>query len=408
MKSIEKKRMLFKILVLSLLLAFLGVNSYAVDVVEDNSTNSTSSDEISSDIAVTDSTNNTPDNEVPNPSETPDPSETPNPSETPDPSTPGDSQNSGNANLTDFSNATFKVVKDGRYDAALEITGVASKSESWYQCLITSTDTAPAEIDSNTTGIVLSRHDDSSLTGDITKYVELNQDLYVSIYEDKKLCFHGKKLERFAEPKYSDAFFATFLTYDASQIVMNFTSSDETLRKMQVKIGRITDTSILQKIKNQDSSGFADLLNFAKSSSGLYDQVLQDPNENRIAYDSSHGVPAINVPNVVDDAYYYLYVKSDDENGKYIPQEAVTLALSNVYDDGAWYMFFYGSNDFKWADFGNVSGGGEPSTGKEDPTTSNNDLPFTGKNAVITTSLIVLLVLLVYFKRKNDYFDGIK
>lgn len=411
MKSVEKKRMLFKILILLLLFAFLGVNSYAVDVVDDNSTNtnSTSSDEINSDIAVMDATNDTPSNEAP---------ET---NSTPGSSTSGDSQNSGNADLTDFTNATFKVVKDGSHRARVNVTGATLKSARDYLCFITSTDVAsPEMIDasdySQTSLHMMERDNNGGLYYDITEYFELNQDLYAAIYEydpdlgGYRLSFHGEKLERYAEPTYTDAFFATFLVNnDRVQIVTNFTSAGD--RKLQIKIGKITNTSILQKIKNQDSSGFSDLLSFAKSSSGVYDQVVKSYSMSGIGYESTEGAPAINMTGLEDAAYYYLYVKPDDENGKYIPVEGITLTQCEFIGSSYISMHFYGDDDFQWADFGNVSGGGSTNgsnNGKEDPTTSKGDLPFTGKSAIITTSLIVLLVLLVYFKRKNDYFDGIK
>lgn len=57
--------------------------------------------------------------------------------------------------------------------------------------------------------------------------MELNQDLYATVLEKDGLTdnisTYGNKLDRYKESMYSDAFFATFMTYDEDQIVTNFT-----------------------------------------------------------------------------------------------------------------------------------------------------------------------------------------
>ncbi len=49
------------------------------------------------------------------------------------------------------------------------------------------------------------------------------------------------------------------MTYDADQIVTTFTHASENDRKIEIKVGKITDKTILNKLKNNDSSGFSDL-----------------------------------------------------------------------------------------------------------------------------------------------------
>ena len=84
-----------------------------------------------------------------------------------------------------------------------------------------------------------------------------------------------------------------------------------------------------------------------------------------------------------DDAYYFLYIKADDENGKNISQEAVTLAQASVFDI-EWYMFFYGSSDFKWGDFGQVST-------DSDDTIAKVELPHAGLNTIITLMGVMII-----------------
>lgn len=152
------------------------------------------------------------------------------------------------------------------------------------------------------------------------------------------------KLTRFDEAKYNDAFYATFMTYNSDQLITTFTHAEENNRKIEIKVGKITDKSILNKIKNKDSSAFSELMKYAKSNNGIYDQILDADNSYAIKYDAGAGTTknnsVIQLSGLQNEEYYYLYVKTDDENGKYISNEAVTLAQASAYGDGKWYMFF--------------------------------------------------------------------
>lgn len=199
--------------------------------------------------------------------------------------------------------------------------------------------------------------------------VELNQDIYVSIMEigdndNVNYVLYGKKIEKYTEPKYVDAFFATYLSYNSSQIVTTFTHSKDNKRKMQIKIGKINDKNILQKIKNNDGSGFSDLMTYAKSNSGIFDKIVNSNDEDYlIVYDpdsiEDEGTNGdiIQLNDLQNGEYYFLYVQPDDENGKYEFNEGVTLAKASTYSDGKWYLFFYGTDNFEWDDFeGKVPG----------------------------------------------------
>lgn len=300
---------------------------------------------------------------------------------------------------TDFTKAKFELKKDGTAGVMVQISGVTPKENSKYYLVITSNNSKPnVTSEDSTEKIMLEYNSDNKIlkTSDrnkIARYVELNQELYASIievqnYKNEKIVIYGKKLERYAEPKYSDAFYLTHMTSDSDQIITTFTSSGVENRKMQIKIGKITDKSILQKIKNQDSSGFEDLLSFAKKNNGIYNETLSsDEGSSLIEYNANSYTkrPAINVKGLQDKEYYFLYVKVDDENGKYITQEAVTLSRADVYTD-AWYLFFYGTSDFKWADFGDVN-----IDKAEDNTTAPGKIPQTGLHIAIVTAIIALI-----------------
>lgn len=241
---------------------------------------------------------------------------------------------------------------------------------------------------------------------------EQNKDVYAHIVETKKDELGNReysvvktiKLSKPSEPKYSDAFFATHVAKNSTQIVTNFTHGSKNPRKMQIKIGKITDTSILQKIKNQDSTGFASLMTYAKGASSLYDKTVDIPAElssiEYIANDSHADNEKIDLTKKLDDeAYYFLYVKTLDENGKWVSNEAVTLAQADVFgadQDNSWYLFFYGESSFKWADFGNV----------EDPTIAPTPIPQTGQSVIVAVALLSVVGLGVYTHRRlKNYRD---
>lgn len=314
---------------------------------------------------------------------------------------------------TDFSKAKFELKKEGISGALIEISGVTPKENSSYYLSITS-DSSKPNVNGNVSDerISLSYDEDSKTfktieTARVAKYVELNQDLYVSIVEGQNgltdnVVTYGNKLTRFSEAKYSDAFYATFMTYDADQLVTNFTHNEDNNRKIQIKVGKITDTNILQKIKNKDTSGFSSLMTYAKSNAGIYNQTLNADSNDSYAIEyhadsgEANGNDVISLKGLEDKQYYYLYIKTMDENGKYISNEAVTLAQSSVYDTGGWYMFFYGSSDFKWSEW---------ETTGEDGTIAPSKLPYAGKEIAIFSGVIIVVLAggIIAYKKYKKY-----
>ena len=316
---------------------------------------------------------------------------------------------------TDFSSAKYELVKEGISGALVEISGVNYKEDSLYYLYITSSNNKP-DITSlaSSEKITLTYNKEknklmSVSTDKVAGKVELNQDLYATIVEynskgKESIVTYGNKLTRYAEAKYNDAFWATFMTNDADQIITNFTHAEENNRKIEVKIGKITDTSILNKLKKQDSTGFSELLKFAKSSTSIYDKTLNADKDDSYAIEynagtgTSKGNSVIDLKGLQNDGYYYLYIKTDDENGKYISNEAVTLAQARIHDNG-WGLFFYGSSDFKWADFGNIAESGD------DDSIAPGKLPHAGSETIkcIGIGIIVVGVGAIFYSKYKKY-----
>ena len=117
---------------------------------------------------------------------------------------------------TDFSKATYELVKSGTTGARIEISGVTLKKDSYYYAYISSTADKPdlTKISDNEMYYISDDEKDGKfISSDISGLVELNQDLYLNIIEivnypnEKEIVVHGIKIDRFAEPKYSDGFF---------------------------------------------------------------------------------------------------------------------------------------------------------------------------------------------------------
>ncbi len=306
-----------------------------------------------------------------------------------------------------FSKAKFELKKDGVSGAILEISGASVDESESYYVMLTNDSKKPDVTNLKDEDRLYLDYDKTSkkLKATVTEYVELNKDLYANILEKKdgkyNVIASGIKLKRYDEPKYADAFSdLSFVTYSGTQIVTNFTHSSDYNRKMQIKIGKITDKSILQKIKNKDSSGFADLLSYAKENSGMYNETVDADNSSIL-----ESTKPIDLKNLQHNEYYYLYVKVDSENGKYIPAEAVTLAQAHAYaDSDSWFLFFYGKDEFEWADFGSATGGTTPTKGK-DNTIAGGNLPNTGVNACIVAIVTVTLIAggFVAYKKYKEY-----
>lgn len=333
-------------------------------------------------------------------------------------------QEGANEEVTDFSNAKFELKKQGDANAYLEISGITPKEDSEYYLFITNDNNKP-DVTSTSSGKIWMKYDETSknlksvAVEDIEKNIELNQELYATIVEKTKksdnVVTYGIKLNRFEEEKYYGAFRTTFIAKNSTQIVTKFTHAANNNRKMQIKVGKITDNSILQKIKSNNITGFSELLSYAESSSGIYDQTLSaDIDSTNISYnDYKTGNSAIELNGIENDAYYFLYVKTDDENGKYISNSAVTLGKSYVNDSG-WGISFYGSSDFEWNDFdsdktddNNTNGNTTNDNKINDNTVSNMVLPKTGLEIFIFSAIVLVVVTVGAFSyiqyKKNNF-----
>ena len=336
--------------------------------------------------------------------------------------------------FTDFSNAKIDLVKTAKHYVNLNVNNITNSKQHqrFYYC-ITPNDKKP-DLKLNSIGGMDADSQNSNWrsmtetkTGlvvgyNLEDYVQLNQDLYLWIAESvnydegyydntnyiaQKTDFvvSGKKLERPKYPVYAEMFFATMITHSDTQLVFNIPIGKKTKRNFTLKIGKITDKSILNGIKNNKGDAWNSLLEYAKKSNAIFNKKLSTVKEGDAAYDTSDGAEKINLK-LDNKAYYYMYVVFDDENGKYYPASGLTISKADVFTEGKakgdWYMFFLGDDSFKWDDFGTTAVGGNTSAKTNNP----KKLPYTG-TATIGLVIATMTGTAVFFKVKNNKYKGI-
>ena len=345
-----------------------------------------------------------------------------------------------NVTKTDFSSAKYETGLSYDTIETLKVSNIVVNSKSNYYYIITPTNQKP-EIITKSTGSVDTEKMKGTLkqfninidenyiySSNITEYAELNQDMYLWIVENVKMpdngyndidgtfklssveCFtSGQKLERAALPQLN----LILQKIDIGQwgdesnretvIKFNF-PCNTAIRKFKLKIGEVTDTNILNKIKNNDYSGITDLLAYAKNNKEVYSNTLSTTSNlifksRDVLFDGKtllkHG------------SYYYIYAQFDDE-GKYYPIEGVTLgqAYAPSYTN-TWELWAYTSSSFKWGDL-TMTANDSGTTTNSDETKSNVKLPYTGKNIIMLIAFFTIIAILVISYRKYSMYKGIK
>ena len=337
--------------------------------------------------------------------------------------------------LTEFRNAKYELTLDGTIET-LKITGVTPKDTAGngYYYMITPNNTKPelvlkrGQIDFDAMNdkieyLSVNAEDNYLYSRNISKYAELNQDLYIWVIQTSKLdesyvdedgnytfyttkfVVEGKKIDRAELPPlnlilqsmcighYNST--STGDTENYTYIRFNFPSVTEN-RKFTLKIGRVSDNSILNKIKNNDYTGITDLLSYAKNNEAVYSKKLTTTSN---AYFRADDALFDGRSLLKNKDYYFVYAEFDDENGKYYPIEGVTLGQAWFSSSSSsWDIYAYTSSDFNWE---NLSSTYTPS----DPTTAPGILPQTGTNAVIVGTIIIAISTIGFccYKKYNKY-----
>lgn len=291
---------------------------------------------------------------------------------------------------TDPSNIKFTVTED----FYLKVTGL--KEDGKYYGFISNGKIAPTVPD---TGWI--ENENLPVTNkpgfSISKYLEKSGDIYVWIYETQivnnvrqnKCIIEAQKIERPALKEIGTRMKCYFLNEEISTHLFE-AYSYENERKINVKIGKVTDKSILRAIKNGETDCLQKLLDYAKNADSIYTGTVPLGRSESIT----------NKLNLVNDEYYYVYMVLDDENGKYFPVEDVSLYQALTYEkDGktSKNLFDYLNDNFKW----NL--GNDDTT--IDNTTATGKLPQTGASIVIYVAITLVIVAGVIFAIKYKKYN---
>lgn len=242
---------------------------------------------------------------------------------------------------TDTTNAKFSV--DSNYQ--LNISGITELSNHSYAAFITSNSTEPTlELDeySHITNSNMYFSESSS----IENFLEKTGDLYYWLCEEQrnyetgeiehKFIISAKKIERPALKNLGSRMKCYFFS-DGTSTYLN-EANDADSRNIKLKIGTVTDNSILLAIKNKESNALSRLLAYAKNANSIYTGTVPLGKSNTITSNI----------NILDEAYYYVYMILDDENGKYYPVEDISLYQGLVGDTVGKNLFDYLDGQFKW------------------------------------------------------------
>lgn len=348
----------------------------------------------------------------------------------------------GEETKADFSNASFKAVytNNSVHFYSLEVSNITLPTKSdgkpvEMNVIYTIGNTQPefsstygesysGTYDEQTKKLVFSRLETAlQLKGDVYFWIFQLDDTPLGATKTGSLVYSAK-LERPADKKYSELFGTPLIGSTLTYISINTPMENYLTRKAQFKIGEITDNSILSAIKNNDTTnGFEKLLTYGKNSSVIYDGVLEGkPNFVASLHDNLLG-------KVKSDTYYFIYVKFDDEDGKYYPVEGITVGLGLAPTTQSCEIAFYGNSKFNWDNFTDIELPTDPTddtdkkddenkndtkqldnddTEVKDTTIAKTPLPQTGARNIIFGLFIILSILSIILYCLNKKYNFIK
>lgn len=290
---------------------------------------------------------------------------------------------------TDTSNVECSIPGEGDNENRLIISGITKNNKNSYYCFITNSSDEPT-IETDEDGYIKG-YDSNLFDFDVSNWLERAGDLHLWLYEEQinystgnrehKAIVAGDKLERPAQNKIG-ARIASYFFNDRTSTILWEPHDDGNTRNINLKIGKITDKSILLAIKNEETGCLAKLLDYAKSAEPVYEGVVP------LAYESATITDKFDI---IDGEYYYVYMELEAENGKYYPVEDVSLYQGLVGDTIGKNLYNYLDDQFVW----NLEDDPIDVNGKDDTTVPDGKLPQTGENVIILSVVGALIAVMV-------------
>lgn len=285
----------------------------------------------------------------------------------------------------------------------LEVTGITQVQSHQYYMFFTNDKVEPT-ITLDSDGKISSDNYLSDVY--ITDYIEKKDDIYLWICEQQKdeitntykqkFIVKAEEIKRPEQRKLGSRIYVA-LTSDDSTISINGPHSDNP-RKVKLKVGKITDNSILLSIKNGEADSLNKLLSYAKTANSIYDDTIPVGKSETI----------IKNMELKHMDYYYIYsvLGTKDENGKdvYYPLEDISIVQANIVSNTGFKSLL---TDLDWTGFqGQPSNPGtdkKPAGSNSDGSTADKKIPQTGENITVIVALFVLAGLgtTLYFKNRQ-------
>lgn len=324
-------------------------------------------------------------------------------------------ENEKQAVWTDVSNLKLEVINNssyGKVSYSLKVSGATEIKDHMYYTFITNSATEPELIIDESNNRV--EYENVQIPGiypvgsyNMDKHIEKNGDIYYWLLEQQKdsetnqyihkFIVHGRKIERPKQlelGKRIEVGFYKDYTY-VNLLVVKHTNTE---RKIKIKVGQVTDNSILLAIKNNESNALNKLLSYAKTEKSIYSETFAAQTQ----YD---GVITSN--QLIDNAYYYIYAELEDENGTYYPVEDVGLVQADIRSDGEFVL----SKNIDWE----MISSGEKTPEKtdnekpeKDQTVAQGKIPQTGEMYTVLGIVVAFIAVTLVSAYKYNKYKGIK
>ncbi len=303
---------------------------------------------------------------------------------------------------TDFSNATFEwssYTETDHRSPNLNVKGVNLTNSYYFYMSHNANDTPDlSQLGEDLNYWKLISSDGQISYVHLTSYLETNGDLYLWIAEvqgaEKKIVLNAKKIERLEQVPLTKRLVGYFNSEGATVFCYEpYTSTD---RKINIKIGKMTDNTILRNIKNNASNAMNSLLNYAKNADAIYEQ-------NDISFGANVQIP--DSVTFTDDAYYFAYIELEDENGQYYPVEDVELYQASISPIG-WTLINHTDRDFVYNIDDDINN--DNNNNQNDNTIAPGTIPQTGIYSIIVTMIGILVVVAIFVAYRTTKYKDIK
>ena len=164
-------------------------------------------------------------------------------------------------------------------------------------------------------------------------------------------------------------------------------------RKVNYKVGIVSDVTLLKRIQNGEETAFEELMKYANENEPLSTGTLI----------LGEDVTILDKINLDKNLYYYVYMEMDTENGKYL--DIQDISLYKVIDNGNNSSLVSVSDEsFEW----DLEDGNNANVNNDSTIADFDKLPFAGKSIIVIFGIIILVVTSIILYKKYQLYKNIK